>query len=188
MRLDERAADVVVADQAHLERQPGLLGVADGGRHAGVGHRDHDVGAARRSRARAGGRAPCAPRRRCGRRPGCRDARSRRTRRRSGARARAANGRSDVDARRSSMTTISPGSISRSYCASTRSSAQVSDATTTGVLDPAEHQRPEAARVARGDQLRLGEEHERVGAAHLRQRVDDAVDQRRSPATRRSGG
>ena len=44
LRLDERAADVVVADQAHLHRQPGLLGVADRRAHAGVGNRHDDVG------------------------------------------------------------------------------------------------------------------------------------------------
>ena len=44
LRLDERAADVVIADQAHAERQAGFEGVADGRGHAGVGHRHDDVG------------------------------------------------------------------------------------------------------------------------------------------------
>src|SRR5204863_2365310 len=42
-RLDERAPDVVVADEAHLVRQPGLLGVADRRRYPRVRHRDDDV-------------------------------------------------------------------------------------------------------------------------------------------------
>ena len=123
-------------------------------RHAGVGHRDDDVGRRPAARAPAGGRAPCAPRRRCGRRPCCRGARSRRTRRCSGARGACANGRQRRDARRASMTTISPGSTSRTYSASIRSSAQVSDATTQASLDAPEHERPEAVRIAHGDQLR----------------------------------
>ena len=89
---------------------------------------------------------------------------------------------------RSSITTISPGSTSRSYAASTRSSAQVSDATTTASPTRPEHQRAEAAGIARGDDLRLGEEDERVRPAHLGQRVDDAPDQRRRRSTPRSGG
>ena len=44
LRLDERPAHVVVADEAHPERDAGLLGVADRGAHAGVGHRHDDVG------------------------------------------------------------------------------------------------------------------------------------------------
>ena len=43
-RLDEGAADIVVADDAELERQARLVGVADRRRHAGVGHRHDDVG------------------------------------------------------------------------------------------------------------------------------------------------
>ena len=44
LRLDEGAADVVVADQGEVQRDAGLLGVADGGGHAGVGDRGHQVG------------------------------------------------------------------------------------------------------------------------------------------------
>jgi hypothetical protein len=42
-RLDEGAADVMVADDAELERHAGGLRIADRGRHAGIGHRNHDV-------------------------------------------------------------------------------------------------------------------------------------------------
>src|SRR3990167_5353260 len=43
-RLDEGAADIMVADDAEFERQAGALGVADRRRHAGVGDRHDDVG------------------------------------------------------------------------------------------------------------------------------------------------
>ena len=42
--LDERPSHVVVADEPHLQRDPGGLGVADGGDQPGVGDRDHHVG------------------------------------------------------------------------------------------------------------------------------------------------
>ena len=42
--LDEGAADIVVADDAHLEGQAAGLRVAQRGGHAGVGHRHHHVG------------------------------------------------------------------------------------------------------------------------------------------------
>src|SRR5579864_8870721 len=42
-RLDEGAADVVIADQAHAKRNPGFESVADGGGNAGVGHGHDDI-------------------------------------------------------------------------------------------------------------------------------------------------
>src|SRR5258708_24351999 len=42
-RLDEGAADVVVADQTHAERNPGFKRVADGRGDAGIRHGDDDV-------------------------------------------------------------------------------------------------------------------------------------------------
>ena len=96
--LDEGAADIVVADDAELEGDAGLLGIADRRRHAAVGHR------ARRRRPRPGSPGParrrcaCGPRRRRCPRRRCRGGRSRRARRcRSGA-ARRANGRSAAHA------------------------------------------------------------------------------------------
>src|SRR5205814_1692917 len=47
LRLDERAADVVIADQAELEADTRSLAVAERDRVARVGHRDHDVGLGR---------------------------------------------------------------------------------------------------------------------------------------------
>ena len=46
-RLDERATDVVRADQPHLVRDAALLGKTERAGTAAVGHRDHDVGFAR---------------------------------------------------------------------------------------------------------------------------------------------
>src|SRR5438477_8020679 len=43
-RLDEGAADIVVADDAGLVGRAGFLPVADGGGYARVGHGDDDVG------------------------------------------------------------------------------------------------------------------------------------------------
>ena len=45
--LDERAPDVVVADEAEGERDARLLGVAERRVHAGVGHGHDDVGLGR---------------------------------------------------------------------------------------------------------------------------------------------
>lgn len=46
-RLDKRPADIVVADDGLAEADAGLGRVADGGGHAGIGHRDDQVGVAR---------------------------------------------------------------------------------------------------------------------------------------------
>ena len=42
-RLDERASDIVVADDAELEGHTRLLGVADGRRHPGIRHRHDEI-------------------------------------------------------------------------------------------------------------------------------------------------
>ena len=47
-RLDEGAADIVVADDADLVGDAGLLGIADRRRHAGIRHRDDHIGLRRR--------------------------------------------------------------------------------------------------------------------------------------------
>ena len=86
--LDEGAADVVVADQADLERQPRLAGIAQRGEHAAVGHRPRR------------GRPPPAPRAPGRHRPGCGSWRPTRQRRPSrGARSRPARKRSALAAR-----------------------------------------------------------------------------------------
>ena len=50
-RLDEGAADIMVADDAELVGNAAGLGEAERRRHAGIGHRDDDVGSAGASRA-----------------------------------------------------------------------------------------------------------------------------------------
>src|SRR5881394_2345208 len=42
-RLNEGAADIVVSDDAELERHAGMLAVAERGRYAGIRHRHHYV-------------------------------------------------------------------------------------------------------------------------------------------------
>ena len=78
-----------------------------------------------------------------------------------------------------SATSTSPGSTSRTYSASMRSRAHVSEATTGGAVQPAEHERPEAPGVARGDEGFRGEEQQRERPHHLvearRDRVLDAL-------------
>ena len=64
-RLDERARDVAVLDQAVVARDARSLRVAVRGRVAGVGHGDHHVGLDRRL-ARTGSRPSCAATPACG--------------------------------------------------------------------------------------------------------------------------
>src|SRR5262245_56374156 len=44
LRLDERAADVVIADKPHLHREPGLFRVSNSRADARVRNRHHDIG------------------------------------------------------------------------------------------------------------------------------------------------
>src|SRR4051812_38005434 len=44
LRLDERPADIVIADQPELERDLGLLCITDGCRYAGVRYRRNEIG------------------------------------------------------------------------------------------------------------------------------------------------
>ena len=79
-RLDERAADVGVLDQALRVRDAALLGEADRRRRPRLGDRDDEVGVGRAPRRPACGRsapARCSP---SGRRSWCRGGRGRRTR------------------------------------------------------------------------------------------------------------
>ena len=74
-----------------------------------------------------------------------------------------------------SITIISPGSTSRTKCAPTMSSAAVSLASTQPPLDPAEHERPEAVRVADADEVRLVHHHEREPALEPRQHLQQRL-------------
>ena len=127
-RLDEGAADIVVADDAELEGDAGACGIAD----APPARRSRAPGSttsaatgalARQLGADALARlvdAACL--RRC-----CRAARNRYIRRCRSAAARGANGRSEWTPSLS-ITTISPGSTSRTKSAPMMSRAQVSEA------------------------------------------------------------
>ena len=130
-RLDERAADVGVLDQAGAVRDPALLGVTDRGRGAGLGDRNDEIG-----RRRAPHGPACGPPRPgwsgpTGRRWWCRVGRGRRIRK--GSRAGVASAKRWVRTPSSSMTSISPASTSRTSSAPTMSSAAVSLATTQPV-------------------------------------------------------
>ena len=124
-RLDEGAADVMVSDDAEFERHAGMLAVAEGGGHAGVRHRHHDVDfdMALARELRAEGLADVVDRAAAddGIRPReidvFEDAGPRRLRRE----------RLWLCAPASSNTMISPGSMSRTYLAPIMSSAQVSE-------------------------------------------------------------
>ncbi len=126
-RLDEGAADIVIADDAELVGDARFLRIAERGRHAGVRHRHDHVGRRRALRAPVRRPASCARCRRCGRRRWNRAGRNRCTRRCRAATARGGNGLCDC-APSSSNTTTSPFSTSRTYCAPMMSRAQVSDA------------------------------------------------------------
>ena len=60
------------------------------------------------------------------------------------------------------------------------SSAQVSEAQDRAAVEFAQHQRADAERIARADQLLVGERDQRVGALDLRERLDEAVDDARA--------
>ena len=77
-----------------------------------------------------------------------------------------------------SMTSISPGSTSRTYSAPMRSNAHGSLAMTCASRfdeQKTEAQRADAHGIAHGDDRVLGHEEQRVGSLHPRQRVGDPV-------------
>ena len=152
--LDERAADVAVLDQPLAERDPGRAREADRRGRARVGDRQDEVGLDRRLVRRAA--RPSARARRAPRRPraACRAARGRRTRRCRARRARRGSSAWTDCEPVSSATTSSPGRISRSNSAPTRSSAQRLRRDHRVVAEAAEDERPEAVGVAEREQPR----------------------------------
>ena len=74
--------------------------------------------------------------------------------------------------------------MSRTHCASIRSSAHVSEQTTVGIAQPAEGQRPESVRIANGDQPILRQEHEGERALRLQDRLDERLFHARRPRPR----
>ena len=126
-RLDEGAADIVVADDAELVGDARVLREADRRRHAGIRHRHDDVGLGRRFARELARPWSCARRRRCGRRRSNPAARNRCIRRCRAAPPSA--GTACATARRPRRRSrTSPFSTSRTYCAPMMSSAQVSEA------------------------------------------------------------
>ena len=125
-RLDEGAADIVVADDAELVGMPECLRIADRRRHAGIRHRHHHVGGGRRLARELARPWSCARRRRGGRRRSNPAARNRCIRRCTAA-APSAETACGVCVPSSSNTTTSPFSTSRTYLAPMMSSAQVSE-------------------------------------------------------------
>ena len=170
-RLDEGAAHVLVADDAHGVGNAALVGVADGRGRAAVGHRADEVGLDRRLAGQLD--ADLAPglvdRAAAEDRIGAReidmleDAEARAS----------AGGRGEAIRRRSRrvMTTISPGSISRTNSAPMMSSAQVSERQHPAVADAAQHQRAHAQRIAHADQLGPGHRDDGERALDPAQRV-----------------
>ena len=126
-RLDEGAADIVVADDAELVGDAGGLRKADRRRHAGIRHRHDHVGVRRRFARQLARPWSCAPRRRGGRRRSNRAARNRCIRRCRAAPPSA--GTACAIARRPRRTPRPRRSRRRArYCAPMMSSAQVSEA------------------------------------------------------------
>ena len=100
-RLDEGAADIMRADDAELERDAALLGVADRRGHARIGHRHDIIGLDRALDRQLRRRSACGRCRPSGRRSRCPAARNRYARRcRAGAAAARTGGASARPGRR----------------------------------------------------------------------------------------
>ena len=180
LRLDEGAADVVVADQPHLERQACGFGIPQRRGDARVGDRDHHVRGGRRFLCELAAERLARPidvlpeHGAVG--PGEIDVLEDAARR-GGARKRHGGGQAAL---------VEQQDLTGFHLALVRGPDQVQGAglrrhhvpEAAGGFDAPQHQRAEAVRVARCDQMIFAQEHQRVGAAHLAQRVDDAVDRR----------
>ena len=177
--LDEGAGDVAVLDQAVVLGDPRGAREAGGGRVAGVGHRDHEVGVDGRLApedlahpaahllhdpalepavgAREVDVLEDAERLACVLLTACR-----------------------TSSPRGPIETISPGLTSRISLAPMMSKAQLSEATTKLLSSslPSD-ERPDAVRVAEGDDRVAGHDDGRVGALHLLHRGDDGILDRR---------
>ena len=149
---------------------PDCLGVADRGRRARLGHRDHQVGLDRVLARPAGGRSRPGRRGRCGRRSWCPGGPGRRTRTGSPWASGAAN-----RAERSPCSSIaisSPGSTSRTNARADDVQRRRLAGDHPAALQPAEHQRAYAVRVAGRVQRVLVHEDEAERAAQRRQHLE----------------
>ena len=182
-RLDEGPPDIMVADDAEFERQTAAARVADRRRHAGIGHRHHDVGVGRRLAreflahrlARIVDRTAVDDRIGPGEIDVFEDAGPRRLAG-QGEEALHAVG---VDHHDLAVLDVAdePGADDVE-----RAGLRAQDRT---AVEFAEHQRADAERIAGADQLLVGQRHQRVGALDLGQRLDEAVDDLRSARARR---
>ena len=183
MRLDERPADIVVADQAHLQRQTRRLGKPRRRAHARVGHRHDDVGErrllAREPAAQLGAHFVDALAEHVRVRPRevdvLEDAVRRRRRRERMERLLALRPDDEHLARLDVANPLGVDEIERARLG----------ADDVGVAEPAERQRPEAVRIAHGNQAILRQQHERERALRLRDRLDQRLLRRRRPSTAR---
>ena len=84
----------------------------------------------------------------------------------------------------SSNTMISPGSMSRTYLRADDVERAGLRGQDRAAVELAEHQRADAERIARADQLLVGQRHQRIGAFDLAQRFDVALDEAAAPGLR----
>ena len=182
-RLNEGAPDIVVADDAEFERQAALSRVADRRRNPQIGHRHDDVGVGRR----------LARQFRPHRLAGVVDG--------STMHDRIGPGEVDVfeDAGprrlpRQGKEALRPVGVDHDHLAvlDVADEFRADDIERAGfraedraAVEFAEHQRTNAERVARADQLLVGQRYEGVGAFDLGQRLDEAIDDPRPARARR---
>ena len=157
--------------------RPQRLRVAERRRHAGIGHRHDDVGLrrrfARQSRAHRLARVVD----RAAVDDGIRARRNRRIRRCRAARAAAGTACRLVTPSLVDHDDLAVLDVAHEVGADDVERAGLRGEDRTAV-EFAEHQRPDAERIARADQLLVGERDQRVGALDLPQRFDEAVDDR----------
>ncbi len=172
--LDEGAPDIVVADDAELERDAGLDGIAERGRDARIGHRDDDVGGDR-ALARQLGADPLA-------------------RLVDAAALDDAVGTGEVDVfedaeppraaaegvLRTNARGVDDDELAGLDVAHEVGADDVERAGFRGedvaLAEPAEDERPDAERIAHADHHVVGQRHQRIGALDLLEGLDQPVD------------
>src|SRR3954467_4065544 len=174
-RLNEGAADIVIADDAEFERYAGMLAVADRGGDAGIRHRHHDIDLdmAFAGELRAEGLADLVHRAPADDRVGPREvdvfenARTRRLRRKRLVALRAAFVEYDDFAGIDVADVFRADDIEGAGFGGEYRAA----------VEFAHQQRANAERIARADQFLVGHRHQRVGALDRAQRLDETVDE-----------
>ncbi len=171
-RLDEGASDVMVADEAELERQLRSFRVPEGDRVARIGHRDHDV---RRHRRFLGEAPPELAADLVDVLPEDAAVGTREIDELEDAPVELRGGFAPAHEPRAAL--AEDAELARRHLALVHRADEVEGAALGGddvrVVEAAEAERPEAVRIARRDHPVLREKHEREGAAHLRKRLHD---------------